>query len=83
MDSGLNNRPRPRFTVAPTTAPAVVVGDVMKIELAEVVFGLSRKAIEGKIHRGDWLEGRQYHRDPSGSIWIDKKGVQLWVIGKA
>ncbi|MBI5259776.1 MAG: excisionase [Burkholderiales bacterium] len=61
----------------------VTPAGVVKIELAEAMFGLTRKAIEGKIHRGDWVEGRQYHRAPDG-IWIDVKGVERWVVtGKA
>ncbi|MCK6376719.1 MAG: excisionase family protein [Aquabacterium sp.] len=52
---------------------------VVKIELAEAMFGLTRKAIEGKIHRGDWVEGRQYHRAPDG-IWINVRGVERWVV---
>ena len=71
------------FPPAPAAAPALAAADVMQIPAAAVVFGMTRKAIEGKIYRGDWLEGRQYHRDPSGSIWIDKKGVHSWVVGKA
>lgn len=62
---------------------SVTPAPVIKIELAEAVFGLTRKAIEGKIARGDWLQGRQYHRAPDG-IWVDVQGVQRWVItGKA
>lgn len=71
------------FPPAPAAAPVLAAADVMQIPAAAIVFGMTRKAIEGKIHRGDWLQGRQYHRDPLGGIWIDKKGVQLWVVGKA
>ena len=80
MTSEPKLRPRLPIVVAPAGTTAVVPGDVMKVPLAEAHFGLSRKAIEGKIARGDWLEGRQYHRDPCGDIWIDRKGVQLWVL---
>jgi hypothetical protein len=66
-----------RIKAVPSSV-AVAAADVVKIDLAELIFGLTRKAIEGKIHRGDWLEGRQYHRAPDG-IWIDVKGVQRWV----
>ena len=41
-------------------------------------FGLTKRAIEHKIARGQWLEGREYHRAPDG-IWIDVKGVMQWV----
>lgn len=58
-------------------------GPVFRADLAPAVFGLSKKAVEGKIYRGDWVEGREYHRAPDGSIWLDKDGVRRWVIGGA
>jgi hypothetical protein len=58
----------------------VDAGPVFRVDLAPAVFGLSRKAVEGKVYRGDWIEGREYHRAPDGSIWLDKAGVQKWVI---
>lgn len=82
MQATDDQRPRraPRAIVVARTAElAVPLADVVKIELAEAAFGLTRRAIEGKIHRGDWLEGRQYHRK-TGEIWIDVKGVQRWVV---
>lgn len=74
-------RPKPVVAVAPEGAPAVVVDDLVTIDLAALVFGLTRKAIEAKMARGQWLEGRQYHRDPQGGIWISRKGVRAWVVG--
>lgn len=71
------NRARP-IVVAHSADVAVTLADVVKIELAEAAFGLTRRAIEGKISRGDWLEGRQYHRK-TGEIWIDVQGVKRWV----
>lgn len=64
-------------TVIAQTQP----GPVFRVELAPSVFGLTRKACEGKIYRGDWVQGREYHRAPDGTIWLDKAGVQRWVTG--
>lgn len=32
------------------------------LEVAESITGYSVRAIEGKIARGDWVEGREYRR---------------------
>lgn len=73
-----NTAPRQREPLSVSTGPGVQPADVIKIDLARLVFGLTRKAIENKIARGDWVEGRQYHRAPDG-IWIDVQGVKRWV----
>jgi hypothetical protein len=44
-----------------------------------MAYGLTKKAIEHKIADGKWHEGKQYHRDPEGRIWLDQKGVMRWV----
>lgn len=49
------------------------------IPLAAQVTGLTPKAIERKIERGDWLEGREYFRDPTGGRWVDLPAVMRWV----
>ncbi len=80
-------RPQP---AAPTSGgdPTifVAVDDVFRLTdpLMRAVFGLTKKAVERKIERADWVEGRQYHRAPDGTIWINRAGVRRWVIsGKA
>jgi hypothetical protein len=35
-------------------------------------------AIRKKIARRDWTEGKEYHRAPDRSIWIDIAGVERW-----
>lgn len=80
-EAQVTRRPKRTFMVAPPSAVAVVPSNEVKIELAEATLGLSRSAMEGLIFRGQWVEGRQYHRDPLGMIWIDRKGVQQWVLG--
>jgi len=41
--------------------------------------GLTVKAVRRKIEDGKWLDGKQYHRDPDGNIWLDIKGIMEWV----
>lgn len=60
--------------------PTVEPDNLVSIDLAATVFGTTRRAIEGRIHKGKWLEGRQFHRAPDGTIWIDRKGVRQWVL---
>jgi hypothetical protein len=43
--------------------------------------GYTVKAMERKIERGDWLEGKVWIRAPGGSILIDMLGFQRWVEG--
>jgi hypothetical protein len=61
-----------------TVAPAKRV----TLALAVVITGLTRKAIEGKISRGDWLQGREYHRAPDGRIFVDLPAYERWVAGE-
>ncbi|MFO1267147.1 MAG: excisionase [Rubrivivax sp.] len=66
------------------TAPAPVVIQValaprvLKAQFAAAT-GLTVKAIERKIEDGKWLEGKQYHKDPDGRVWIDVKGAMEWI----
>jgi hypothetical protein len=53
----------------------------VRIPLASAITGLTQKAIRCKIDRGSWLEGREYHRDPEGNVWVDIAGVMRWVGG--
>jgi hypothetical protein len=47
------------------------------IELASVLTGLTEAAIRMKIHKGIWLEDRQWvKRD--GRVLIDMKGYEQW-----
>lgn len=59
----------------------IVVTPARKVTLAlaAAMTGLTRKAIEGKIARGDWLDGREYHRAPDGRIYVDMRGYEQWV----
>lgn len=65
--------PEQRITV--NAAPRV------RIALAAAITGLTEKAIRCKIDQGRWLQGREYHRDPDGCVWVDIPGVMRWVGG--
>jgi len=60
--------------------PAVVVPTrYVLLPLAAIVTGYTVKAIERKIERGDWQEGKVWRRAPDGRILIDLLGYQKWV----
>jgi hypothetical protein len=52
------------------------------LPLATALTGYSVKAMERKIERGDWLEGKLWKRAPDGRIMIDLTGYQKWVEGQ-
>jgi hypothetical protein len=41
--------------------------------------GYTARAVETKIHRGVWVEGREYRRAPDGCILMDMDGYERWV----
>jgi hypothetical protein len=65
-----------------TTAPIVVAtARYVLLPLANLLTGYSVKAMERKIERGDWQEGKVWRRAPDGRIVIDVLGYQRWVEG--
>lgn len=50
--------------------------------LAQVLTGYTVKAMERKIERGDWAEGKVWVRAPDGRILIDIVGYHKWVEGR-
>lgn len=72
---------------SPTRAiPApVVVGTAryVLLPLANLLTGYTVKAMERKIERGDWQEGKVWRRAPDGRIVIDVVGYQRWVEGQS
>lgn len=60
-------------------AVQVALAPRVRIHLFAASTGLTEKAIRRKIEEGKWLEGKEYHRDPDGGIWIDVKGAMRWV----
>jgi len=51
------------------------------LPLANLLTGYSVKAMERKIERGDWQEGKVWRRAPDGRIVIDIVGYQRWIDG--
>jgi hypothetical protein len=48
------------------------------LPLANAITGYSVKAMERKMERGDWPEGKVWRRAPDGRISIDIQGYQKW-----
>ena len=40
--------------------------------------GYTERAVESKIEKGVWREGKEYRRAPDGHIMIDLEGVKRW-----
>lgn len=53
---------------------------LVTLKAAEAHTGLTVKAMERKIERGDWVEGREYHRAPDGRVFISMRGFEAWVV---
>lgn len=53
------------------------------IDKAAEETGYSKRAIETKINRGIWLEGREYVRAPDQRVLIDREGVEKWAHQQA
>src|ERR1700689_1158311 len=69
---------RPRATEAPFV---IGISRYVLLPLANLLTGYSVKAMERKIERGDWQEGKVWKRAPDGHIVIDIVGYQKWVDG--
>lgn len=41
--------------------------------------GIKPDAVRQRIRRAQWIEGREYHRDPLGHIHVSLKGYDRWV----
>ncbi len=52
------------------------------LPLAEAITGYTVKAIERKIERGDWVEGKVWIRAPDGRILLNIPGYEKWVEGR-
>lgn len=47
--------------------------------VAGPAIGLTPKAIERKIAKGQWVVGREFRRAPDGLIYVDMRGFEKWV----
>lgn len=50
------------------------------IKIFAAISGFTEKAIRRKIESGVWIERREYFRSPDSHIFIDREGVQKWVM---
>lgn len=44
--------------------------------------GYTERAVETKIHRHVWADGKEYRRAPDGRILVDMEGFEKWVVGQ-
>jgi hypothetical protein len=51
------------------------------LPLATQITGYTVKAMQRKIERGDWFEGKVWVRAPDGHILISIEGFEKWVEG--
>jgi hypothetical protein len=49
------------------------------LSLAQSLTGYTVKAMQRKIERGDWEEGKVWKRAPDGRICIDVQGYEKWI----
>lgn len=70
------------MTVTEASAQNLVSTRYVLLPLATVLTGYTVKAMERKIERGDWVEGKVWRRAPDGRTLIDLVGYQRWVEGR-
>lgn len=70
------------MTSADATLLVVGPARMVAINLASSCIGISPRAIQHKIAKGIWIEGKQYHRAPDGRTYVDLKGFETWVSGE-
>ena len=51
------------------------------LPLATTMTGYTVKAMQRKIERGEWVEGKVWIRAPDGRILISISGFERWVEG--
>jgi hypothetical protein len=69
-------------TEAATSTTAPLTSRYVLLSVATHLTGYTIKAMERKIERGDWTEGKVWRRAPDGRILIDILGYQRWVEGQ-
>ena len=47
------------------------------------LYGLTEESIRSLKKKGDWREKTQWVKAPNGRIFINVKGVDEWIEGKA
>lgn len=64
---------------ASESSATVLPARYVLLPLANALTGYTVKAMERKIERGDWEEGKVWRRAPDGHIMIDIVGYHRWV----
>lgn len=64
---------------SPERSLTVLPARYVLLPLANALTGYTVKAMERKIERGDWEEGKVWRRAPDGHIMIDIAGYHRWV----
>ena len=57
----------------------MVCAPYVLLKKAADLTGLTVIAIEHKIARGQWLEGKEYRKGPDGRLYVSMKGFESWV----
>jgi len=73
----VENSPRSGKELQPTTTARYVL-----LSLATNMTGYTVKAMQRKIERGEWIEGKVWLRAPDGRILISIAGFEKWVEGR-
>lgn len=68
--------------MTPDSPQLIAPARYVLLPLASAITGYTVKAMERKIERGDWLEGRVWKRAPDGHILVDVVGYYKWVEGQ-
>lgn len=68
-------------TLADLPPPVYLAPDrYVTVAIYAAITGRSENAIRMKMKDGKWLAGREYVKDPDGTVLIDREGVQRWVL---
>lgn len=65
-----------------STAPSLAPARYVRPKVFEVITGYTEEAVQTKIKRGVWLEGKEYIRAPDGNILINVEGFYRWAEGQ-
>ena len=50
------------------------------VRVYATITGRTENSMRMKMRDGKWLEGREYIKDPDGTVLIDREGVQRWAL---
>ena len=75
--------PRARSSAAASQHPVVLASArYVLLPVAQLLTGYTVKAIQRKIERGDWQEGKVWRHAPDGHVVVDMMGYERWVEGR-